>query len=202
LQIPTKLRPWPRCEIRRASVNSFGFGGANAHVIIDAYINQPKLTKRDECEYEETYAEQHLFIVSANDREAAKAYARSLASYLREDEKPEQEQAEFLSKLAFTLGERRSILGHRVAYIASSIEELKNLLEHEKPHPIKSFQSPALVYVLTGQGAQWFGMGRELISIYAVFRASLTAAEKCLHRLGASWSLQGESFPHHPTQVH
>ena len=175
-------------------MNSFGFGGANAHAIIDAYVNQPRLTEKDEYENKETHGSPYLFVISANDQDAAKAYARSLASYLRGFEKPEQEQAQFLSKLAFTLGERRSVLTHRLAYPASSIEGLKNLLEHEKLLPIKSLLSPELVYVFTGQGAQWFGMGRELLSKYTVFQTSLVAAEQCLNRLGASWSLQGESF--------
>ena len=35
-EIPQRLLPWPENDIRRASVNSFGYGGTNAHVILDA----------------------------------------------------------------------------------------------------------------------------------------------------------------------
>ena len=36
LKVPTDPSPWPQDRPQRASVNSFGFGGANAHVILDS----------------------------------------------------------------------------------------------------------------------------------------------------------------------
>ncbi len=36
LQIPQEPTPWPTRGLRRASVNSFGFGGTNSHVVLDA----------------------------------------------------------------------------------------------------------------------------------------------------------------------
>jgi acyl transferase domain-containing protein len=36
IEIPTERRQWPTNELRRVSVNSFGFGGTNAHAILDA----------------------------------------------------------------------------------------------------------------------------------------------------------------------
>lgn len=35
IHIPTELTPWPTTGLRRASVNSFGYGGTNSHVILD-----------------------------------------------------------------------------------------------------------------------------------------------------------------------
>lgn len=35
LKIPTEVTSWPQEGLRRASVNSFGFGGTNCHVILD-----------------------------------------------------------------------------------------------------------------------------------------------------------------------
>lgn len=42
LEVPTRLTPWPTDGLRRASINSFGYGGSNAHVIIDDAMNYLK----------------------------------------------------------------------------------------------------------------------------------------------------------------
>ena len=39
IKIPTELTPWPSPGLRRASVNSFGYGGTNGHVILDDAMN-------------------------------------------------------------------------------------------------------------------------------------------------------------------
>jgi acyl transferase domain-containing protein/NADPH:quinone reductase-like Zn-dependent oxidoreductase len=56
----------------------------------------------------------------------------------------------------------------------------------------KASKNVTLGFVFTGQGAQWYAMGRELIIQYPIFRESLVQAEKCLDDLGASWSLTEE----------
>lgn len=57
---------------------------------------------------------------------------------------------------------------------------------------VKSIKSPSIGFVFTGQGAQWFAMGRELM-IYDVFRINIEGADKYLRDLGSSWSLIGKS---------
>ncbi|KUJ07891.1 reducing type I polyketide synthase [Mollisia scopiformis] len=52
LKFPTNCVPWPEGEIRRASVNSFGFGGANAHVVIDSAEGFLKGRECDTCQRE------------------------------------------------------------------------------------------------------------------------------------------------------
>jgi acyl transferase domain-containing protein len=51
--LPTELVPWPESGLRRASVNSFGYGGANAHVVIDDaynFLQQHHALKNGHCE--------------------------------------------------------------------------------------------------------------------------------------------------------
>jgi acyl transferase domain-containing protein len=46
-----------------------------------------------------------------------------------------------------------------------------------------------ITFVFTGQGAQWHGMGRELISESKVFERSIIKSEKLLNSFGCAWSL-------------
>ena len=188
-QVATSVRAWPDCHLRRASVNSFGFGGANAHAIIDAYANDIALLH--DGKDSEVKRDERLFLITANDADAGKAYARSLSSHLESCEIPTDEHAVFLSRLAFTLGERRSHHLYRLAVSASSITQLCASLSGSGLSFTKSCVNPQLVYVFTGQGAQWFAMGRELIKEYPVFRTAIARAEAYLKSLGASWSLHG-----------
>ena len=58
--------------------------------------------------------------------------------------------------------------------------------------PTRSGEPARLGFVFTGQGAQWFAMGRELLDAYPTFRATLLEAERYLIELGATWSLTGK----------
>ena len=53
---------------------------------------------------------------------------------------------------------------------------------------LRSRSAPVISFVFTGQGAQWAGMGRELLG-YPVFRTSLEQATKYMQGLGCTWSL-------------
>lgn len=58
---------------------------------------------------------------------------------------------------------------------------------------VRSAGSPNVVFAFTGQGAQWTGMGAELLA-YPHFRQSVEAAQSYLHTIGCKWSLLGESL--------
>jgi acyl transferase domain-containing protein len=46
--------------------------------------------------------------------------------------------------------------------------------------------------VFTGQGAQWFGMGRELITMSTCFKNSIMESDRSLRSIGCDWSLLEE----------
>ena len=57
---------------------------------------------------------------------------------------------------------------------------------------MKPPRTRGLAFVFTGQGAQWYAMGRELIAVYPAFGHSLETTDLCLRELGACWSLLGK----------
>lgn len=95
----------------------------------------------------------------------------------------------YQNDLAYTLGERRSAFPWVAATSASSTTELVRLIDAGKMKPKRRNDPPKLGFVFTGQGAQWWAMGRELIHAYPVFRETLYEADGYLREFGATWSL-------------
>lgn len=199
LQIPLNLGLWPLEGRRRISVNSFGFGGANAHVIMedaDQYrsANSLKISNgirtalKDQAVngIGEATTARRLFVVSSNDGDELKSMLRNLSDYIQQYGKNHENT--FLNDLAFTLTERRSVLPWKAAVSASSAAELIESLQGS-PSMKRSTESPRIGFVFTGQGAQWHAMARELVDTYPVFASTLAKADGYLRRLGASWSI-------------
>lgn len=109
------------------------------------------------------------------------------------EQHPEVFQKQLLRNLAYTLGHRRSQLSWRVALVASSATELVEVVNSPDSKPVRaSQQAPKIAFVYTGQGAQWFAMGRELMTAYPVFARTIEATDRCLKSLGADFSLLEE----------
>ncbi|RFN48413.1 putative polyketide synthase [Fusarium flagelliforme] len=179
IKVPTELTQWPENVPRRASVNSFGYGGTNAHVVLDGY-DEPKPIL-------DWGAHRRIFVLSGNDQEVAPTLFNRMASYLRESSRPG-----LLQQLAHTLSQRRSQLGHRLAISASSLPELIEVFEDSKTTFIKSQRVTRLGLVFTGQGAQTAQMGVGLMQQYSLFADSLYRAGVTLKNIGCTWDLVEE----------
>ncbi|KAI0474037.1 hypothetical protein GGR56DRAFT_696770 [Xylariaceae sp. FL0804] len=207
LEVPTSLQPWPVEGLRRASINSFGFGGTNAHCIIDDAENymklrgiaghvspilprneMPRMTEESTQESSVTLATPQVFVLSANDAHTMKKLSKSLASHFTGSEAGRSR--DYVKQLAYTLHERRSLLPFRAAIVASDPQELASKLANEDIAPRRTSQPPKLGFVFTGQGAQYSGMGRELSAAYPVFRETIATADDHLKSLGCTWSLR------------
>ncbi|GME45714.1 putative lovastatin nonaketide synthase protein [Neofusicoccum parvum] len=202
IKFPLALTPWPDAPLRRASLNSFGFGGTNAHVVLDdssSYLRERRLIgshkTKGPSQTEKGVARRgyRVFVWSAQDEEGIKRALSTFSEHLK-DHVTSEEQDSYLDDLSYTLSERRSRLAWRIAVAAETVAELVEKISDPttkslaiRPGPT----TPSLGYVFTGQGAQWHAMGRELLE-YAVFKDSVTAATAYLSSLGSPFDVLDE----------
>lgn len=106
----------------RAGISSFGFGGANAHIILEAW-EEPRTSVSPTTE---TPA---LFVLSAKSNDRLKAYAGSLATYLAGRDEAEHDRPAFLAQVARTLQMGREEMEERLAVVARNITDLVRKLE-------------------------------------------------------------------------
>lgn len=184
MKVPTFQRPWPMKK-RYISVNNFGFGGSNAHCILQA----PPLSVEVQAK-QENEGRQRLFVLSANDEVSIRKTMEQINIYL--EQHPEVFQKGLLRDLAYTLGQRRTHLPWRMSVVASNSSELVEALASSDAKPTRASQVPKIAFVYTGQGAQWPAMGRELLDTYKVFFDAIGRADDCLKALGADFSLHEE----------
>ncbi|MCJ1404087.1 hypothetical protein MMC11_007312 [Xylographa trunciseda] len=141
IRVPVKLEMLQGSGPNRVSVNSFGYGGTNAHIILE----QAPVTTQNEV---------------------------------------------YCIKNDFT---------------ASNHEELLSALHEDKTHGgvHKASSDIDIGYVFTGQGAQWCGMGRELMLNSSGFKDSLLKSEIMLRNLGSTWGLIDELLlDQNATRIH
>lgn len=184
IKVPVKIRPWPK-DKRYISVNNFGFGGSNAHAVLEA----PPWSLSDLPQEARTESPK-LIVLSAYDEAATKRLAAQVGVYI--EQHPEIFQKRLLGDMAYTLDERRSHLPWRIAVTASTCDELSLAINSASTVPRRATGVPKLAFAYTGQGAQWPQMGRELLQTHSLFADTMRDAADCLRRLGADFDLVDE----------
>jgi acyl transferase domain-containing protein len=96
-----------------------------------------------------------------------------------------------LDDLAHTLTNHRSHLQWRSFSLARNQNDLSSSRSDMSPPVHVAPGLPRLGFVFTGQGAQWYAMGRELLC-YPSFHTELQEAENYLRSIGCSWSIKGK----------
>ncbi|KAL7624973.1 hypothetical protein AAE478_004187 [Parahypoxylon ruwenzoriense] len=187
LKVPVSQRPWPRNK-KYISVNNFGFGGTNAHVVLEK-VPFTQRGPKDDADLKKESGKK-LFAITANDKNALEAVMKALVIYL--EQRPEMFQKDLMADVAYTFGQRRSQLQWRIAIPALRSFDLIDTINSQKYSPGKEVDPLRIGFIFTGQGAQWYGMGRELYEQYPVFTQAIDYADTCLRALGASWSLVEE----------
>ncbi|CAN8100295.1 unnamed protein product [Discula destructiva] len=196
VKVPTELTPWPLEGLRRASVNCFGFGGTNAHIILDdaaSYSAQRGLLANHHSAptsvvvagpKQKTFAKVQVFLISSHERDGISRITKGHAPFIA-DHAPD---ADLLANYAYTLS-RRSRMEFKACIVAASTQELAVKLADTAALSIQrcaeDASTPKLAMIFCGQGAQWHAMGRELME-YEPFANSLVGASKYLSKIVGS----------------
>ena len=187
MRVPTQSVAWPENQVRRVSINNFGFGGSNAHIVLEQAPDLADLEDIDIPRAEPRKARRRLYIVSAKDQSTLQLQMDELSGYL---ERSCEHEDNFMRDLSYTLCCRRTHFTRKFITHASTPVELLEKLR--QPDRIKrASTSPKLGFVFTGQGAQWAQMGMSLMS-YPKFAEAMEHADQCLKEFGAKWSLLDE----------
>ncbi|XHG00063.1 hypothetical protein AWENTII_003534 [Aspergillus wentii] len=179
LTVPVESTPWPQDRDVRISVNSFGMGGVNAHVVLESAESFTPPCSPTEA----TAKAVSLLVFSANT-------SSSLHRLMDEHQQYLQIHPDSLANMAYTLGVRREHLPFRAASIVRQGSSIAVTTQMTK----SSSSPPKVVFVFTGQGAQWPGVGVALYKSNPTFRRSILGLEEILCTLpqAPTWSIIDE----------
>ncbi|WP_051948687.1 type I polyketide synthase [Streptomyces scabiei] len=172
LRVVTEAEPWPRYGgTATAGVSGFGFGGTNAHAVLEEWRPGALLPPPAE----EPPARLHL--LSDTDTTRVRDTADRLADWLATPEGSAAHPADVARTLAGRAG-RGSV---RAAIVAGSRAELADGLDalaDGRPHPRvmvgdRDLAGRGPVWVFSGYGSQWSGMGRRLLAEEPAFAAAV-----------------------------
>lgn len=199
VKIAKDLTPWPEdFDVRRASVSSFGYGGTNAHLVVESVDSLCPWYEHGESKAAAAYTyntasidRPFLVTMSAHDQKTLtrniEAHQRIAGDY-------------FIPDLAHTLNEKRTRFsgarGYTVAWPGQESEAFAptSFAYASKLSQAKGVQSD-VGFVLTGQGSQWARMGYEAMQRFPRFAETVDALDRVLQRAiepmyRPSWSLR------------
>lgn len=174
---------------RRAAVNSLGVGGTNAHAVLE---EAPARAASEDSDWPF-----QLLVLSARSKTALDAASRNLAAHLR------AHPGQSLADVAFTLKEGRRAFEHRRVLTAEDPAQAATLLEEGDPRRVFTHQAlsetPEVVFMFPGGGAQYAGMARDLYETEPVFREWMdrgleALAPKLDYDLAALWLPEAEAM--------
>ena len=200
LRVVTEAEPWPRYSgVASAGVSAFGFGGTNAHVLVQEYRPTVKPAEPPAGESVDCAA---VFAIDGPSIERLREDAAGLASWLRSESGARARPIDVAHTLLGRLGNRQC----RAAVVARTREEAAEAFTHlaeGKPHPATTLGvgrtgvgvaggagastgagAADAVWVFSGYGSQWPGMAKGLLEAEPVFAAAIERLEPLILRHG------------------
>jgi len=170
--VNTELSPWPiNHGARRAGVSAFGFGGTNAHLVLEQAPQAVPGPAPDRPQ---------VIVLSAKSPAALSAMTERLAEHL------ERQPDTSLADAAYTLQRGRAVLEHRRCLVAADVTEAMALLRNPSPwvrdrRQIK--QGRPVAFLFSGLGDQYVGMAQGLYERAPAFRAAFDECAELLRPL-------------------
>lgn len=161
--VNTTLRDWqPEGFPRRAGVTSLGFGGTNAHVVLEEAPDLPPSEAGNAWQ---------LLVISAKTEKALEKATKNLADYFKQNPHVN------LADVAYTLQKGRKAFNHRRVVACQSVEEAIELLETSNPKKVitsaEEPKNPGVVFMFSGQGSQYVYMASQIYRYEKVFQEHL-----------------------------
>lgn len=176
MAVPVQCTPWTTSNGRRiAGISAFGFGGTNGHMILTEAPPQASVPGGAD-------RSRHLLTLRAKSREALRDLAGRFSRYL------EANPGVPAPDLCYSANTGRALLPHRLAVNGASGVEIQKQLDtfvarsSEKDGegtPVRG-KAPKVVFLFTGQGSQYVGMGRQLYQTQPTFRRALDRCAEIL----------------------
>ncbi|KAI0856051.1 polyketide synthase-like protein [Xylaria cubensis] len=191
MEVVTEAQMWPS-ELQRASICSSGYGGANAHAVVDSlsrYSN--KITDSGSIS---SFNRQQTFVLPVSAASKASLTAR-MDTVVRIAESCTPQQLECLT---YTLGVRRSHFTQRKSLFVSATElqpAAWEIVQQVVDSPNEQMtEAIDFAFVFTGQGAQYPKMGKELLNTNLTFLSTIRELDEVLQGLPApytpEWTLE------------
>lgn len=180
--VPTVPTPWPskNSSPRMAGVSGFSFGGVNVHIVLQEAPSENAAARSLQGKTGDTV---RLMTLSAMSNSALKELATNYGDYL--EKKPDLD----MGRVCYTTHTGRFHFPHRLSILGRSPEEFSRRLKAftEDPHRsgvlhghVRQPSGPEVVFLFTGQGSQYHGMGKALYYSQPVFKATLDRCDKIL----------------------
>lgn len=177
MKIVTQLTDWPT-KLHRASVNSFGFGGANAHVILestDSFLPGHNVSERTPLPSDQTKL--YMLPFSGSTTQSLEARVTGLAHRLSAGDIYD------FNNLCHTLADRRTRMSKKSFLLATPSTALQDFSVEKLVTPKAIFSPLEFGFIFTGQGAQWPQMGKELLERYVRFSDTIDYLDSVLQKL-------------------